>query len=327
LPNTHGQIWREYDISPYTGRVTTTKRPEQAIVDWVLRETGYETWHSEPLGVLSATPRALRVYHTPQVQAVVSEVVDRFVNPEAEGHGFSLRLVTVENPGWRARAQRLLVPVQIQTPGAQAWLLEKEGAAQLLAEMKRRPEFREYNSPHQLVKHGESLVISAPRGRSYIRNVVARPDAWQGHEPQTGTIDEGFSLEYSPLLSLDGRTIDAILKCEIDQVERLVPVILEVPTQAAPRQRTKIEVPQMSHFRFHERFRWPADQILVLGLGMVPTPVAGDAKSVIPGVPLPLAASPARADILLFVGGRGKTPAAAAARPGTVSPGDAPRLR
>jgi hypothetical protein len=50
LPNNFGQVWREYDISPYTLRVTTTNRPEQAIVDWILRETGYEAWHSEPLG-------------------------------------------------------------------------------------------------------------------------------------------------------------------------------------------------------------------------------------------------------------------------------------
>src|SRR5688572_19283578 len=32
LPNDQGQVWREYDIRPYTVRVTTTARPEQAIV-------------------------------------------------------------------------------------------------------------------------------------------------------------------------------------------------------------------------------------------------------------------------------------------------------
>src|SRR5262245_14968406 len=42
LPNDHGQIWREYDISPYTLRVRDVARPEQAIVDWILRETGTE---------------------------------------------------------------------------------------------------------------------------------------------------------------------------------------------------------------------------------------------------------------------------------------------
>ena len=54
LPNDQGQIWREYDISPYTSRVTNTERPEQAIVDWILRETGTEVWFSEPLGILTA---------------------------------------------------------------------------------------------------------------------------------------------------------------------------------------------------------------------------------------------------------------------------------
>src|SRR6478736_3875459 len=37
LPNDGGQVWREYDITPYTLRVTSTNRPEQAIVDWILR--------------------------------------------------------------------------------------------------------------------------------------------------------------------------------------------------------------------------------------------------------------------------------------------------
>ena len=59
LPNDAGQVWREYDITPYVVRVTSTNRPEQAIVDWVLRDTGYEAWHSEPFGFLSANRRTL----------------------------------------------------------------------------------------------------------------------------------------------------------------------------------------------------------------------------------------------------------------------------
>ena len=64
LPNDAGQEWREYDISPYTLRVTTTNRPEQAIVDWILRETGHEAWHGEPLGTADRqSPHAPRVSH------------------------------------------------------------------------------------------------------------------------------------------------------------------------------------------------------------------------------------------------------------------------
>lgn len=312
LPNSHGQIWREYDITPYTARVTTTKRPEQAIVDWILRETGYEVWHSDPLGILSATPQTLRVYHTPQVQATVAEIVDRFLSADAASHGFSLRVVTVDNPAWRSRVQRLLVPVQVQTPGVQAWLLEKEAAALLLADLRRRGDYREHNSPQLLIYNGQSAAVTATRGRSYVRALKARPEVWPGFEPETGLIDEGFSLEFSPLLSLDGRTIDAMIKCEIDQVEKFVQVMLDMPTQAAPRQRTKVEVPQLSHLRFHERFRWPVEQVLVVGLGMVPAPVPTDPKAIVPGVPLSLSGAP-RTDMLIFVESKGKTTAAARA--------------
>jgi hypothetical protein len=322
LPNEQGQVWREYDISPYTARVTTTKRPEQAIIDWILRETGYEVWHSEPFGILSATPRTLRVYHTPQMQAVVADIVDRFVGSEAETRTFSLRIATVDSPNWRVAAHRVLRPVPVQTPGVSAWLLSKEDAAVLLSTLQHRSDYREHSSPHLLVNNGQATVISAQRGRPFVRDVNPRPDAWQGYENLPGQIDEGFSLEFQPLLAADRRSVDAMIKCQIDQVEKLVPVMLEVPTQTSPRQRAKVEVPQVSNFRFGERFRWPVDQVLILGMGMVALPVPVDSTPTLAGVPLPLPSSPSRADLLVIVESKGplaETPGAAAA------PGQAPR--
>ena len=309
LPNDHGQLWREYDITPYTLRVTSTARPEQAIVDWILRETGYEAWHSEPLGILSATQRSLRVYHTPEMQETVADVVDRFVNSEADTQTFGLRVVTVDHPNWRARAQRLLKPISVQTPGVRAWLIEKEDAAMLIAELRRRTDYREHSSRHLMVNNGQSTVVSATRARSYVPGAVSRPDAWPGFEQETGVVDEGFSLEFTPLLSVDRNVIDATIKCDIDQVEKMIPVMLDVPTAVAPRQRTRIEVPQMSHFRFHERFRWPVEQVLLVGMGMVAVPVPSEAKSLVPGVKLPLTTSSApRADLLVFVESKAEAP-------------------
>jgi len=311
LPNDHGQLWREYDISPYTLRVTSTNRPEQAVVDWILRETGYEAWHSEPLAVLSAAPRKLTVYHTPEMQAAVADIVDRFVSSEAETHAFSLHVITLDHPNWRARAQGLLLPVQVQTPGVQAWLVEREAAAILLAELRRRTDFRQHSSPDLLVSNGQSTVVSAMRSRSYVRNVIPRPEVWPGFQPEIGQVDEGYSLEFSPLLSVDGQVIDATIRCDINQVEKLVPVVLDVASPAAPRQRSKIDVPQMSSFRFHERFRWPVDNVMLVSMGVVPLPVPSEGKSLVPGVPLPLPTTPARADLLVFVESRGKTGQAA----------------
>ena len=104
----------------------------------------------------------------------------------------------------------------------------------------------------------------------------------------------------------------------------MIPVMLDVPTPASPRQRTKIEVPQITHYRFHERFRWPIEQVLLVGMGMVALPIPVDGAPLVPGLPLPIGNTPARADLLLFVECKGQTAvAAAAAAAGTTAP--APR--
>ncbi len=307
LPNDRGQVWREYDITPYTLRVTSTNRPEQAIVDWILRETGYEAWHSDPVGLLSADHRTLRVYHTPEMQAVVGEMVDRFVNSEAETQAFGLRICSIGNPSWRAKAQRILRPVDVKSQGIQAWMLAKEDAALLSADMRKRSDFREYNSPYLLVNNGQSTVVPALQARNYTSAVILHPEqVHPGFAPQISQFQEGFSLEFSPLLAIDGKSIDAMFKCTLDQVERFVPVTIDVPTTISPRQHTDIEVPQWVSYRLHERFHWPTDQVLLISFGVVATPV-----SVEPAVKIPLMSTPSRAELLVFAecrGANGKAP-------------------
>jgi len=307
LPNDGGQVWKEYDISAYTSRVTSTRKPEQAIIDWILRETGYEAWHSEPLGVLSANNRTLRVYHTPEMQAVVADLVDLFTSTAAATQTFALRVITLDSPNWRTKAQPLLRPVPVQTPGVCAWLLAKEDAAVMLAELRRRSDYREHSSPYLMVNNGQSTVVSAMRGRQYSRDVILRSDLPTGAELQPGQVDEGFTIDFSPLLSGDRRMIDATVKCDIDQVEKMIPILLDVPAQATSRQRIQIEEPQMTHYRFHERFRWPVEHVLLIGMGMVALPVPVDGRPLVPGVPL-IGTTPARADLLVFIECKGQLP-------------------
>jgi hypothetical protein len=161
LPNDEGQVWREYDLTPYTLRVSSTARPEQAVVDWVLRETGYEAWHGTPVALLSADSRTLRVYHTPQVQQVVAEMVDRFVNTESDTQAFGVRVCTVGHPNWRAKAMRSLQPVAVQTQGVQAWLLAKEDAAFIVSELRRRADFREHSSSRKWARSTKGSISSS----------------------------------------------------------------------------------------------------------------------------------------------------------------------
>lgn len=303
LPDDAGQIWRTYNIRPYTLRVTSTNRPEQAVIDWILRETGYETWHSEVFAALSANQTTLIAYHTPQVQAVVADIVDRFVNTEAETNSFGLRVVTVGSPNWRARYQAILHAVPTQTQGIQAWLLHKEDAALLLSELHKRTDFREHNSPHLLVNNGQSTTVSAIRPRPYTRDLLMRPDIYPSYQPNQAQFDEGFSLELSPLLSLDGRLVDAVINCNIDQLERLVRVNIPIAVAGGSRQQAEIQVPQISHFGMHERFRWPADQVLLIDLGVVATPVPGKPSGLLESLPF---SGPPRADLLVLIDSRGK---------------------
>ncbi len=307
LPQDKGQVWREYDIRPYTLRVTTTARPEQAIVDWILRETGYEAWHSDPVGLLSANRETLRVYHTPEMQALVADIVDRFVNSAASNYAFTLRVATVGSPNWRAKALPMMTPIPVQSPGVQGWILAKENARLLLAELGRRTDFREYNSAQQLVNNGQSIVVSTMRQRSYVRNAIVTQATWPGYQPEMGNIEEGFSLEFSPLLALDLASADAVVKLKLNQIEKLLPVKLDLPTTVAPNQRVQVDVPQMTSSNLHERFRWPTDKVLLLSMGVVATPGPTKDNPVTDAVKdaVPILKTPPRADALLFVDSAG----------------------
>jgi hypothetical protein len=305
LPNDYGQVWREYDISPYTAR-TDQPKVEQTIVDWVLRETGTELWFSEPLGILCADRRSLRVYHTPEVQRVVEDVVARFVEIPPDSNALGLRVVTISTPNWRARALPLMKPVDVQSPGVDAWLLTRENASLLLADLQRRADFREIGSPNLQVQHAQTQLLTRTRPRQYARTLRLRSDIYPGYEIVPGQLDEGYTLQVSPLMSLDGSTVDAVIKCSVDQVEKMVPVSVDVPA-GGQTQRAQLQVPQLVSWRLHERFRWPADQVLLLSCGLVASPTPDAAAAAAPlGLSMPMFGGSPRSDALLFVDCRGR---------------------
>jgi hypothetical protein len=154
-----------------------------------------------------------------------------------------------------------------------------------------------------MIHNGQSQSMSSLRPRSYVRGVQLRPNAFPAYELEMGQIQEGYSLQISPLLSLDERSVDAVLKCQIDQIEKLVDVTLDVPSASTARQTVEIQVPQLVSWRLHERFRWPTDQVLLLSCGVVATPAP---EPRVPGISRLLGTNPGRADALLFIESNGK---------------------
>lgn len=271
LPADAGQVWQTYDIGPFVQ--VAGEGSQKHVVDWVLQETGYEAWHGETVASLTASAAALRVFHTAEMQARVADVVKRFTVDARAPHRFSVRVLGIGSPAWRADARPAMEPIAAATPGVHAWILSREAAAMLVAQLKARGDCQDLPTGATLAANGVPTVLAGGRTRPYVKDVAVRPDVWPGWQRLDAACGEGFELDVHPLITADGTAVEAVVRCRIDQIERMAPVTVTVP--AADRQRVQIEVPQMSAVRIGERFRWPASHCLVIGLGLVPWPVPG----------------------------------------------------
>lgn len=314
LPTTHGQHWIEYDIRPYTQNLKNVERPQQIILDWILRETGTDVWFNEPMGILNADRSTLRVYHHAEMQKKVAQVYEKFVNGLTEPQVFGLRLITVGNPSWRTKATSLMRSAPVETAGVQAWLMPKENAAIFMAQLRTRIDVREMQAVEIPLNNGQSQSLEQLRSRNYLREYKSNTSStWPPYTPVSDEIQEGYKIQLSPLMSLDGRSVDLMLKCDIDQVERLNSVSIELYNPLSPPQTVQIEVPQVVSWRLHERFRWPSDQVLLLSCGVVAAPVGQVNNTLLSGNPPTLfglnkilpAPSGQRTDALLLIEYRG----------------------
>ena len=302
LPNSAGQVWREYNISPYTSEITNSKEPQKAITEWILRETGTEMWFAEPLGILHANKEYLYVYHTPEIHQVVKEIVDRFVHTRGQVQNIDVNLVTIENPNWRSQSYTMLQPIEVKSPGVEAWVVSKENAAILLSQLSRRGDFKQHSGGRLTNHDGQAFVMGKTKPVQFIRSLKWVPNQVPNYQPQLSSVDEGYQLSISSLSCLASNAIEAVIKCECDQVERLSTVKVNVPGGNVGSETINLQIPQLVSWRVHERFRWASDQVLLLSAGVVATP-ASDSGS---GLRLPSAIKKnKRADALLFIEYRG----------------------
>jgi hypothetical protein len=292
LPAEAGQTFAAHDISPWVRQAGPGS--QKYIVDWVLQETGYAAWHGAVPASLSADESQLRVFHQPEMQQRVEEIVARFTTAADTPHRFAVRVMGVGTPSWRNDARALLHAIPAATPGVQAWIMSREEAATLLAMFRRRGDCAELPTGAVQAANGLPAVLAGGRKRPYVQEIQPVPVA-PGWQTFPAACDEGITLDVQPLLSRDGSAVEAVLRCRIDQVERMAIVPVTLPTPE--RQRAQIEVPQVSAVRIGERFRWPTNQVLVVGLGLVPWPVPGNNTA----GSAALLADAKRTDVVVFV--------------------------
>ncbi|MDR0608766.1 MAG: hypothetical protein LBG58_01510 [Planctomycetaceae bacterium] len=305
IPQSHDQFWREYDITPYTkGRnFPVTVQPEQTIVDWILRQTGIKTWHSSPFGILTADSEKLYVYHTQEVQLIVADIVDRFVDTQFFNESCTIRVISLSRPDWIAKGHQYLRPMWIASPGVQGWIMEREGAQALLQELAHRTDFKEIAPPQFLIPNGIAHSVVSKKQRTYLRDVQINPATLNGYAEDRVTIEEGFGVSFVPLSFLGGGDIAATIKLDIVQIEKMIPSMIDAPTATNPRQRIQIESPQVACFKLDEMICWPKNKILLLDLGTIPLPNRSEQtepQNFFSGLARNIASS-SRANVLLFI--------------------------
>jgi hypothetical protein len=268
IPTAAGQVWQTYDIAPFVA--VAGPESEKHVVDWILQETGYPAWHGSVPAALSGAEGRLSCFHTPEMQARVADIVDRFVAEADKPHRFSVRVLGLDGPAWRAEARPSLQPIPTATPGVQAWILPRENAVAVVARLRSRSDATELPTGPVQAGNGLPATLTGGRRQEYVQDYAATPAAWPGWQPQRTGCDEGLSIEFHPLVSGDGTVVDAVFKCRIDQIERMAQVSLPAPAGGPP---IAAQVPQVAAVRIGERFRWPASHTLVVALGLVPWPV------------------------------------------------------
>jgi len=200
----------------------------------------------------------------------------------------------------------LMQHVSVNSPGLQAWLLTKENAAMVLQTLRTRTDFREIQVVDVVTHNGQTQKLVNTRGRNYVQNIRQAPTGWPPYEPQTGEIQEGYKIEVSPLLSIDRRTVDCVIRADVDQVDKLVPVDLDLPLPSGEMYRARIEVPQVVSWRLNERFRWPTDMVLLLSCGVVASPEQSALSIPLLNLNSLTGTTAGRADALLFIEFRGR---------------------
>ena len=308
LPSDSGQIGRAYDITPYTSRPTQSQTPQNTIINWVLRRTGPEIWHGEPFGFMSATHDRLVVYHTQEMQNYIAETVDRFVNSKNAQKTFSLRIISLNSPDWRNRNFTYLAPIRIDTPGVQGWLVSKTHVGLLLDNIAKRNDAREHVSSNSSLVNAQTTVVPYHATRNFVRDVQVRAGAPGGYITDPTSLTEGFQFEVTPLVSLDGKTLEARIKCDMVQIDKMHQLTINTPSSASPSAKMTIEVPQVANFSVDELISWPADTVLLLDLGIVPllipTSQQVQDKNLFEQIvnPITNSAPPKRSNVLMLIG-------------------------
>jgi hypothetical protein len=261
-------VWRDYNLVPFSARLPDVPHPEQAVVTWILNQTGRETWHGEDVAVLSATRARIRVYHHAGVQQQVQEIVERFTRPIQPQVSMRIQFVTSQDVNWRSGLAHLLKPVAYGPDGQQVWLIAPEDASLI----RNRLQLHRPSGPlsqQVMAQNGQPNSIETSRPVNYISGLDLAGGAYLSYQPVIGKLNEGVKLVFTPLWTKDGSAVDLDMRLVTRVIQKLHYAQGAAPLSSG-NQESLLQVPESVSTSMEQTLRWPCSQVLLISAGMQP---------------------------------------------------------
>jgi hypothetical protein len=311
FPNEPGRRWLKIDISKYTDLPHSSENPQAALIEWIFRRTESGTWHGDKVAVLCANRSILRAYHTPNVLKQVAEMVDRFIDAEADLLSVRVRFVAADDPRWRHFVFDNLTPLASGPQGQQVWTLKLEDTASILAQMQVTQSSKLIADRKFELVNGQTVTMHSSLPRNYVAGLQRESAVGLGFQPAVKQLEEGVVLRFSPLLVFEGDGLDAAIDLRSNTIRYLHKTPVLAPREIGPREMT-IDVPEVSETRLNQTISgWPLGRSLLISAGIQPGILqskTGFLNLRIPGT------YPTSTELLVFIDVEPMAPPARAAR-------------
>jgi hypothetical protein len=267
-----GQSWQVHDISRYTRLAYSAENPapQNAIVEWIIRQTGNNIWHGEKLAVLSASRSKLRVYHEGRVLDQVADMVDRFTKAAADMLSVRVRFVAAADTRWRYAILNRLVPLATGPQGQTVWTAKDEDIAYIRAQLEQYQNVRLLADQTVKVVNGQTVSVKTTAPVDFVSGARREGAVGLGYEPATSQLEEGIVFRMSPLLTHDGDGLDAAIELTTNTVRRLIrtPILTRREVGSGD---LAITVPETTETRLNQTVKnWPLSQALAVAGGITP---------------------------------------------------------
>lgn len=252
-----GKDWDVFDITGYTSRFQAGATPENGVQEWILRKTGDAFLPGGDVARLVVTPQQVKVYHSPEVQAAVQDVLGRFLYYTPGQFRCRVQIIQTKDQDWRRDIVNRLQSISTPT-GPNAWLISRNGASEFLGAVISEADGTILTNEEFVVANGQGALVrwASEQTRADSRN----GSNYAARGPAENPEFDGVELRFSPLIDVDAATVEVDVNALVRRV---------VPPKENAFSGSRHETADVTNRENRNLYKIPPQKLLMLSLGQV----------------------------------------------------------